>query len=376
MDGECIAVCRLENATLKDLVNLTFEIFKDIPKDAIICYGSASHLYRVGASVYAQEWAECNNIFARHNKGITILPLIPVIKSDCPGNLSRDIEQWPTWVGKVYENDVLGLLDSWRWVLHSTNTHSTGAVRLEAGEIYKNPMPATFDSTKLEPHCFVANSSSPAQLSGLDRKASDELIRVFIENLKKNFSVPANPENFLARDNTVNVDAKDPDPPQTYIVIGSSIMGKVAGHLQSRGHNVIDLSIPGWVTTSENVEGLVARLSALKNVENFAIVLDLHSNSTFRFLQFDGTLALPVKEGKKYHYPGELRTVTDDIYKKITAGLQTVLLSAQKNTKILIPPLPRYVFCKCCGNPAHVTNFEQDRYKEKILDNCTHLRKF
>jgi hypothetical protein len=235
-------------------------------------------------------------------------------------------------------------------------------------------MPATFDSTKLEPHCFVANSSSPAQLSGLDRKASDELIRVFVENLKKNFSVPANPENFLARDNTANVDAKDPEPPQTYIVIGSSIMGKVAGHLRSLGLNVIDLSIPGWVATSENVEGLVARLSALKNVENFAIVLDLHSNSTFRFLQFDGTLALPVKEGKKYHYPGELRTVTDDIYKKITAGLQTVLLSAQKNIKILIPPLPRYVFCKCCGNPAHVTNFEQDRYKEKILDSCTHLR--
>jgi hypothetical protein len=156
-------------------------------------------------------------------------------------------------------------------------------------------MPATFDSTKLEPHCFVANSLSPAQLSGLDRKASDELIRVFIENLKKNFSVPANPENFLARDNTVNVDAKDPEPPQTYIVIGSSIMGKVAGHLRSLGLNVIDLSIPGWVATTENVEGLVARLSALKNVENFAIVLDLHSTVTAHFGFSNLTVSWPYR---------------------------------------------------------------------------------
>jgi hypothetical protein len=151
-------------------------------------------------------------------------------------------------------------------------------------------------------------------------------------------------------------------------------MGKVAGHLWSLGYKVIDLSVPGWIATAENVNSLIVRMSGLKNLDNFAVVLDLHSNSTFRFLQFEGTLALPVKDGIKYHYPGELRMVSDDIYKKITDSLKPVLLSAQKNYKVIVPPLPRYIFCKCCGNPAHITNFGQDRYQEKILDGCTHLR--
>jgi hypothetical protein len=91
-------------------------------------------------------------------------------------------------------------------------------------------------------------------------------------------------------------------------------------------------------------------MSELKITGNFAVVLDLHSNSSFGFLQFDGTLALPVKDAKKFHFPGEIRLVADDIFKKITDSLRPVLLSAQKNVKIIIPPPPplpvHKVLCK------------------------------
>jgi hypothetical protein len=151
-------------------------------------------------------------------------------------------------------------------------------------------------------------------------------------------------------------------------------MGRVAGHLRSLGLTVVDLSVPGWVATADNIDSLIARMSELKITGNFAVVLDLHSNSSFRFLQFDGTLALPVKDAKKYHFPGEIRLVADDIFKKITDSLKPVLLSAQKNVKIIVPPLPRYLFTKCCANPSHGVNFGQGQYQEKILDGCTHLR--
>jgi hypothetical protein len=88
-------------------------------------------------------------------------------------------------------------------------------------------------------------------------------------------------------------------------------------------------SIPGWIATQENIDILIARLSELKGITNFSVVLDLHSNSTCRYMQFDGTQALPVKEGKKYHYPGEVCIVNDALFKKINHSLKTMLLSAQ-----------------------------------------------
>jgi hypothetical protein len=174
----------------------------------------------------------------------------------------------------------------------------------------------------------------------MDRKATDELLRVLIDTLNKNFSVPKDPEKFLARAQQGNDGAKEDNPPDTVIIIGSSIMGRVAGHLRSLGLTVVDLSVPGWVATADNIDSLIARMSELKIAGNFAVVLDLHSNSSFRFLQFDGTLALPVKDAKKYHFPGEIRLVADDIFKKITDSLKPVSLSAQKNVKIVVPPSP------------------------------------
>jgi hypothetical protein len=303
-----------------------------------------------------------------------MLPLIPVLRDDCPGSLARDIEQLATWFGKVYDSDARGLLDAWRCVLRTTSLHSSGAVHLDTGEVYKNPMPLSITSTKLELHCFITNSLSPALLHGLDRKAADELLRVLIDTLNKNFFVPSDPEKFLARAHQGNESAKETSPPDTIIIIGSSIMGRVAGHLRTLGLSVVDLSVPGWIATADNINSLIVRMSELKITGNFAVVLDLHSNSSFRFLQFDGTLALPVKDAKKFHFPGEIRLVADDIFKKITDSLKPVLLSAQKNVKIIIPPLPRYLFTKCCANPGHGVNFGQDWYQEKILDGCTHLR--
>jgi hypothetical protein len=49
--SDCIAICRAENATLRELAEFCFELLPPLPENAILCYGSASHLYRCGASL-------------------------------------------------------------------------------------------------------------------------------------------------------------------------------------------------------------------------------------------------------------------------------------------------------------------------------------
>jgi hypothetical protein len=68
--------------------------------------------------------------------------------------------------------------------------------------------------------------------------------------------------------------------------------------------------------------------------------MDLHSNTTFWYRQFDGTPALPAKDGSsgRYHFPGDITLTDDTLFKKITDSLGPVLLSAQSKLKILVPP--------------------------------------
>jgi hypothetical protein len=104
--------------------------------------------------------------------------------------------------------------------------------------------------------------------------------------------------------------------------------------------------------------------------------MDLHSNTTFQYRQFDRTPALPGKDGSagRYHFLGDVILTDDTLFKKITDLLSPVLLSAQNKLKILIPPLPRYVFDKCCSNPAHCTNCSDPEHPERILNGVTLLR--
>jgi hypothetical protein len=361
---------------------MSFEIFEYLPEKTIVCYGSASHLYRVGASLYAQEWVECNSRISGKWRSVSAVPLIPIIRDDCPGSLMRDLEQLATWIGRVYSADVRGLLDAWRGVLQATKDFCRGTTVAENTEMFKNPMPSSFDSNKLEPHCYISNTTCPAVLSGLDRKATTDLVCALTRNLHKNFSVPQDPEIFLARsNNTTGESAKDNPSTNnstcgTYIVIGSSIMGRVVGHLRALNVSVIDLTCPGWIATQNSIDALISRLSTLDCPENIVVIMDLHSNTTFRYRQFDGTPALPAKDGSsgRYHFPGDVTLTDDALFKKITDSLGPVLLSAQSKLKILIPPLPRYVFDKCCGNPAHCTNCSDPEHPEKILNGVTRLR--
>jgi hypothetical protein len=65
-EGNCMAIVRLENASLADLIDISFEILEKLapPPGSVILYGSASHLYRVGASIYTKEW-----VAGRSHKG-------------------------------------------------------------------------------------------------------------------------------------------------------------------------------------------------------------------------------------------------------------------------------------------------------------------
>jgi hypothetical protein len=86
-EGGCIAIVRLENASLSDMIDLSFEVLEKFtpPPGSIILYGSASHLYRVGASLYARDWVDSLTRIGARWRNINVCPLVPFIRENCPG---------------------------------------------------------------------------------------------------------------------------------------------------------------------------------------------------------------------------------------------------------------------------------------------------
>jgi hypothetical protein len=79
-DGNCVPVARMENASLCDLVDFGFELLDKFipPPGSVIMLGSASHLFRVGAGMYAKDLIESRTKLNARWRNIHICPLPPL----------------------------------------------------------------------------------------------------------------------------------------------------------------------------------------------------------------------------------------------------------------------------------------------------------
>jgi hypothetical protein len=372
-EGNCIAIVRMENASLADLIDLSFEVLEKLPPPpgSVIMYGSGSHLFKVGASIYAKEWVDGLTRIGAKWRNINVSPLVPFIRENCPGSMARDIEHISAWFIKVYANNVAGLIDCWQKVLLITRGNTEDGFQLSQGEHYKLPLPASLNTSSLSPHCFVHNSSCPILLHGMDSRTTLELVRVLINSLCSNFSAALSPnlvvQRALAENNTKDFSGQ-------VVVMGASNARNLVSYLSARGFSVTDLTVPGWVASESNIESLISKLKSVTIPPGAAVIIDLLSNSTYRYEQFDGTLALPYKEGGSYHLQGDITVCSDANFKRILSLLQPILLSCQNVVKIIFPPMPRYATGGCCGNPKHSTNTAEDDFAVNLLNKIQNLR--
>jgi hypothetical protein len=89
-------------------------------------------------------------------------------------------------------------------------------------------------------------------------------------------------------------------------LLGASNLGNCAEHLRKHGLDVLDLTIPGWIASPDNVSLLEEKLSTVVIGKNDNIILDLYGNLSYRFEQFDRTQSLPYKSGGRYHLAGDV----------------------------------------------------------------------
>jgi hypothetical protein len=369
----CIAVVRLEDASLADLTAIATEMLgkSAIPPGSVILLGSASHLFKVGVGMYAADWvAEVHKLELRF-KNVNFCPLAPILRELSPGSIVQDLETLSVWLHMMYDNSIKGLMTCWDAVVHFAQISATGPTTAPHEVLLKLPLPLSLRIGNIGSAMIRICSSCPALLPGMSCTVTKEVVNILLTALQNDFTISVGPEVSLQRASDTS---EDLNLTKHLVCIGSSILNQLIPHFRAAGYTITDLTQPGWIASDDNIATLIKKMSDLKLEPGFAVVMDLVSNCSYRYTQFDGTQALPYKEGGKYHYAGPVTLCGEDTFKKILKMLGPVLLSAQNAKKIVIPPLPRHVFSTCCSATSHCANFSDEKYAEGILNGATKLR--
>jgi hypothetical protein len=374
-DGNCIQIVRLENASLMELFELASEMFGKVAlaEGSIFLFGSVSYLGRNGTSIYARDWTELVAHSSRTWRGIRICPLIPLITSDCPGPVIRELSELAVWFETVYGTDPQGMHGTWMRLVAAMEKCSMGTTSLDVMETYKVVLPSNLLCSKLDKVVtFCSNNSRPMTCSGLSKDSCGELLSSMLNEIHENFRACSSPELYLVRAD-VKIPQSETNMENRILLVGASNLKHSVPHFADTSMTFANLTTAGWLATAESVKNLETIVKS-RAPETDAFVFDLLGNSSIRFEQADGTTALPFKSNGHFHLGGNVMVTPPEIFKDVTKKVLPILRAKGEKPCVIIPPLPRYLFARCCNDPDHCTNAAETDFSITLLSSFTEMR--
>ncbi len=95
---------------MTELTDLAIEVLErqSIPLGSILLLGTASHLYKVGTTVFTTDWCESVKKLNEKLRNVKVLPLVPILREDAPGTLGKQLIEYYTWLKTVYKKKHFG----------------------------------------------------------------------------------------------------------------------------------------------------------------------------------------------------------------------------------------------------------------------------
>jgi hypothetical protein len=320
-------------------------------------------------------WKQLLANINRRWKNATVSALPPIPMEDSDGKTFRLIIEFNTWLKECYGNSILYLKDTWNMIIEKLSKKQDQTVDLGHTLSYTIALPKSLTDDMLTPHHFHSDSSLAITVA-LDDQATFELLGTLTNQLHNDFGCRAHATDLICGE------LAELQGPQTttktgnrIIVLGGSHCRRSIQYLTDAGHNVVDLTVPGWLPTDGNIESAMTEIKGLGDLSDSIAILDLISNVAYRYEQaIDGQLLLAEKRGGKFHMMGKVTTCPRNLLKHILLRLKP-LLDTITCVKICLAPLPRYLFSGCCDNEGHCIGIGEPGYAIELYQKSLSLRK-
>jgi hypothetical protein len=205
--------------------------------------------------------------------------------------------------------------------------------------------------------------------NGLSKDICCELLGTLLNCIFEKFRACSRPEVYFERATETQIISEA--LPQKVTLVGASNLRHCVSHVAGHGVKVVDHTFPGWTPSPGNVAQLQEKV---ETDMSSSYVFDLFGNSSLRFEQYDGTTALPFQSNGKFHFGGKVVTTPPEIFRKIVENTIPIIRKKGNSPGIIIPPLPRCLFSRCCSDSSHCTNANDENFALELLTGFIGLR--
>jgi hypothetical protein len=106
------------------------------------------------------------------------------------------------------------------------------------------------------------------------------------------------------------------------------------------------------------------------------VIYHLYDNTAFRSGTENGDLLMckPDRQGR-YHVPGDVQTLPRELMSALVEVSMQALTAGYPDLRLILTPLPRYLFRACCGNDLHCVNGNDEDFGTQQLNSLKGLWK-
>jgi hypothetical protein len=371
-----VCVIRLEWGSINEIIDVFLDITRgcSIPAGSVVLIGSLTHLADIGLAAYAEDLSKgASKVNRVMQGGVVVLPglIFP------PGGISDpvltraifDTIEWSKTVAKVVRGGPKIMDSCFGELGQLLRGVGEGGDQADYGGRLRLPVSlGSYELMKWD------TSGQTGLKNGVGPLATSDVIRVlnvlFADLNKAIDTPPLKVAGLYGATISGNVGKR-------IILVGASHAKRLQATLNEAGEKTALVETPAFRLLQREVATMTEAVeAALVDEEEAVILVNAVDNSFYVARTEDGHFIPPRKDNSgKYHIDGEIACAPQETAKQLLINLFPLLKRFPEVKKILMVPVPRYLFAPCCSDIEHVPNMESEGHVEKMLADLDNVHK-
>jgi uncharacterized membrane protein YgcG len=366
----CVSIVREEYGSPDSLAELFIELTRGycIPTGSVVLISSLSHLADTGLAAYTEDLNlavhKLNRVF---RGGLVVLPgIIFPPGSMADGVLIREMAALLSWSADVAKLTSEGgpVLNGCFFELRDhLRCLGAGDGQAVSGVRYRLPrLLGTFERKKWDSGGLTGWKDS---VEPLPTATVIGIINTMLKELHEKIGIPLT--RVAGLNGAASVQRK-----KIAVLVGASHMRRLEPVLDSKGYTVkLVMTDVTWRATSKLVADLLVSIREAtdgESVEDVVIVLGVLDNTFFK-ARFEDGEAIPIckRLDGTYHVDGDIICAPLETSKAALLQLLPLMKALPEHDKLLLTPIPRYLWSSCCEDPTHAPNISSDEHLVTML---------
>ncbi len=372
-DGKkCLAIARIEDGTLSELVDLFLKKVRIewLPADTIVMLASASHLARCGTSAYAEDFVHAKNrLEAELPAGCLVLHAPVFLLAGCTdAPLIRSLYEICQWLVEVdgrkhQAGDLSELYLLWTDIIHDARTgdkQEQYGIRIQMPDNTEYPITRKYWSSQ-------PASALPACTRAISQPLEAKYIRKLVNILNRQLSTQLSLEITCERSDIGN----KPDPPKIdfLVFIGGPTASSLYEAAKKEGMEAGLITLGSLDPPSiDYAAKQVAKTTRNLEIDEKTYLLVYCLFETYVYTEENGRRSYITADNIQ-HLEGPICFGNKDRLEPAIMRALPLYDAAKDAPKVTLNPLPQFANKPCCENPAHATNAGTDAYKSTLKQN-------